>query len=118
MSNVSPHKETDGEMVKMVFQEPPVRFHVNGTVWLLPNNHEIFESLFGGDGQPEISDSRKVCLGRQGVRSLEFPCCKLGPPARCPFTVSFVGEGCRTKIDVLKKAGTLIPSSLLEDLDG
>ena len=40
----------------------------------------------------------------------------LGPPARCPFTVAFLGEGCPTKIDYRKKVGTLILASLLEDL--
>ena len=41
---------------------------------------------------------------------------KLGNPARCPFTVSFFGwEDSATKIDYRKK-GTLILTSLLEDL--
>ena len=40
---------------------------------------------------------------------------RLGPPARCPFTVSFLREGSPTKIDYRKK-GTFILSSLLEDL--
>ena len=35
----------------------------------------------------------------------------LGPPARGPFTDSFWGEGSPTKIDILKKAGTLILTS-------
>ena len=30
-----------------------------------------------------------------------------GAPARCPFTVSFLGEGSPTKIDYRKKSGTL-----------
>ena len=38
----------------------------------------------------------------------------LGPPARCPFTVSFLGEG-SPKIDHRKK-GTVIVTSLLDDL--
>ena len=41
--------------------------------------------------------------------------CVLGPPARCPFTVSFLGEGSPTTIDYRKK-GTLILNSPLEDL--
>ena len=36
-------------------------------------------------------------------------------PARCPFTVSFLGEGPPTKIDHRKK-GTLILTFLLDDL--
>ena len=39
----------------------------------------------------------------------------LGPPARCPFTVSFLGEGFPTKVDY-RKQGALILTSLLEDL--
>ena len=39
----------------------------------------------------------------------------LGPPARCPFTVSFLGEDSPTKI-VYRKKGSLILASLLEDL--
>ena len=39
---------------------------------------------------------------------------KLGPPARCPVTVS-LGEDSPTKIDYRKK-GTLIRTSLLENL--
>ena len=39
-----------------------------------------------------------------------------GTPARCPFTVYFLGEGSPTKIDYRKK-GTLILTSLLADLD-
>ena len=39
----------------------------------------------------------------------------LGPPARCPFTDSFWGRfGSPTKID--RKKGTLVLTSLLEDL--
>ena len=39
----------------------------------------------------------------------------LGPPARCPFSPPFLGEGSPTKIDY-RKRGTLILTSLLEDL--
>ena len=45
------------------------------------------------------------------IKSVPF----LGPSARCPFTVSFFGEGSPTKIDYRKK-GTLILTSLLEHL--
>ena len=41
----------------------------------------------------------------------------LGPPGSCPFAVSFWGEGSPTEIDCRKK-GTLILTSLLEDLVG
>ena len=40
---------------------------------------------------------------------------QLGLPARCPFTL-FLGEGSPTKIEY-RKRGTLILTSLLEDLD-
>ena len=47
----------------------------------------------------------------------EFPLeMGLGPPARCPWSHFFFGwEGSPTKIDYREK-GTLIPTSLLEDL--
>ena len=37
--------------------------------------------------------------------------------ARCPFTVSFLGGEPPTKVDCRKQVGTLILTSLLEDLD-
>ena len=40
----------------------------------------------------------------------------LGPPTRCPFLPIFFGEGSPTKIDYRNKSGTLILTSLLEDL--
>ena len=49
-------------------------------------------------------------LGKQQLGSC-------GPPARCPFTFfSFEGEGSPTKIE-RRKIGTLILTSLLEDLE-
>ena len=41
----------------------------------------------------------------------------LGPPARCPFLTPFLGEGSPTRIDHRKKQGSLIQTSLLEDLE-
>ena len=38
-------------------------------------------------------------------------------PARCPFSPTFLGEGAPTKVDYTGKKGTLILTSLLEDLD-
>ena len=40
---------------------------------------------------------------------------QLGPPARCPLSSVFGWEGFPTKIDY-RKGGTLILTSLLEDL--
>ena len=42
----------------------------------------------------------------------------LGPPARCTFSPFFGWEGSPTKIDYKKKVGSLILTSLLEDLAG
>ena len=62
-----------------------------------------------GKGHSLVSDtllSRRSCMVPQ-----------LGPPARCPFSPAFFGEGSPTKIDYRKK-GTLILTSLLEDYLG
>ena len=59
------------------------------------------------------SSSHKTDLGKPTCHVFVW---QLGPPARCPFTVSFFGEASPTKIDFKKKVGTLIPTSLLEDL--
>ena len=53
-------------------------------------------------------------VGLSGHRS---PDLCLDPPPRCFFISNFLGwEGSPTKIDVQKKVGTLILTSLLEDL--
>ena len=48
-----------------------------------------------------------------------WSCCawaSLGPPARCPLTVSFLGEGSPTRTGYRERVGTRILTSLLEDL--
>ena len=55
---------------------------------------------------------RQKSASRLGHRSSEIPI----PPARCPFTISFLGEGSPTKKRLQKKGKTLVLTSLLEDL--
>ena len=56
----------------------------------------------------------RVLIGSSGGAVLFFGT-RLGPPARCPFSIS-LGEGSPTQIDYRKK-GTLILTSLLENLE-
>ena len=79
--------------------------------WLAPSGREL---------STEVTDEGATKAGVKDadpIRVEPFPF-GLGPPARCPFTVSFLGGGVSLLKQTKEKKGALILISLPEDLVG